>query len=149
MTGCPTGSAQLDERIGGWQPLLQIVAARPGMGKSSMALASADAGVVVRLPKHLREDVAPTYDAMKANPKRGVSVDEAFGAVRARDAARRKAKAFCASCGLDGDLRQILCFWHFIYRSIGNEKGLVFGNHHGNANWALSFCVIDCAFNFL
>ena len=43
MTGCPTGSQQLDERIGGWQPTLNIVAARPGMGKSSMALASADA----------------------------------------------------------------------------------------------------------
>lgn len=41
----------------------------------------------------LREEVAPTYDAMKANPKRGVSVDDAFDALRARDAARRKAKA--------------------------------------------------------
>lgn len=52
MTGCPTGSAQLDERIGGWQPLLQIVAARPGMGKSSMALASADASTAAGFGTH-------------------------------------------------------------------------------------------------
>lgn len=41
----------------------------------------------------LRDEVAPIYDAMKADPKRGVSVDDAFASVRARNAARRKAKA--------------------------------------------------------
>lgn len=44
MTGYPTGSPKLDALTGGWQPwILQIIAARPAMGKSSMALASADA----------------------------------------------------------------------------------------------------------
>lgn len=44
MTGFPTGVAALDEKIGGWQPgIAQIVAARPAMGKSSLALATADA----------------------------------------------------------------------------------------------------------
>jgi replicative DNA helicase len=44
MTGYPTGIASLDEHIGGWQPgIMSIVAARPGMGKSSLGLATADA----------------------------------------------------------------------------------------------------------
>lgn len=44
MTGYPTGSAELDAKISGWQPgILQLVAARPGMGKSSMGLATANA----------------------------------------------------------------------------------------------------------
>lgn len=44
MTGSPTGSADLDAKISGWQPgIVQIIAARPGMGKSSMGLATADA----------------------------------------------------------------------------------------------------------
>ncbi|MBC8038490.1 MAG: type II toxin-antitoxin system ParD family antitoxin [Rhizobiales bacterium] len=41
----------------------------------------------------LREDVAPVYDAMKANPKRGVPAKKAFAEVRARHAGRLKAKA--------------------------------------------------------
>jgi replicative DNA helicase len=44
MTGFPTGVAKLDEKLGGWQPsIVSIVAARPGMGKSSLGLATADA----------------------------------------------------------------------------------------------------------
>lgn len=44
MTGYPTGIAKLDETIGGWQPgIMTIVAARPGMGKSSLGLSTADA----------------------------------------------------------------------------------------------------------
>ncbi len=43
LTGFPTGIAKLDEKIGGWQPgIVTIVAARPGMGKSSLGLATAD-----------------------------------------------------------------------------------------------------------
>jgi antitoxin ParD1/3/4 len=38
----------------------------------------------------LREEVAPTYDRMKADPSRAVSVDDAFGAVRNRHAQRMK-----------------------------------------------------------
>lgn len=43
MTGYPTGVAGLDEKIGGYQAgIVTIVAARPGMGKSSLGLATAD-----------------------------------------------------------------------------------------------------------
>lgn len=39
MTGIPTGFAQLDQMTGGWQDSdLVIVAARPGMGKTALAL---------------------------------------------------------------------------------------------------------------
>jgi antitoxin ParD1/3/4 len=41
----------------------------------------------------LKEDVAATYDAMVADPKRGVSVDDAFAAVRARHGKRLKDQA--------------------------------------------------------
>jgi antitoxin ParD1/3/4 len=51
------------------------------------ALQERDAAV----ERWLREDVAPAYDAMKADPRRGRSPDEVFGAVRARHAARLKA----------------------------------------------------------
>lgn len=34
----------------------------------------------------LREEVAPVYDAMEAEPGRGRSTDEVFGAIRARHA---------------------------------------------------------------
>ncbi len=44
LTGYPTGVERLDEHTGGWQPgIVSIVAARPGMGKSSLGLATADA----------------------------------------------------------------------------------------------------------
>jgi replicative DNA helicase len=44
MTGFPTGVVSLDEKIGGIQPgIVTIVAARPGMGKSSLGLSIADA----------------------------------------------------------------------------------------------------------
>jgi len=44
LNGFPTGVAALDEKIGGLQPgIVSIVAARPGMGKSSLGLAIADA----------------------------------------------------------------------------------------------------------
>jgi len=44
LTGFPTGVQNLDEKIGGIQPgIVTIVAARPGMGKSSLGLSIADA----------------------------------------------------------------------------------------------------------
>lgn len=44
LTGFHTGVEKLDEKLGGWQPgIVSIVAARPGMGKSSLGLATADA----------------------------------------------------------------------------------------------------------
>ena len=41
----------------------------------------------------LREEVAPAYDAMKADPKRGIRAEKAFAEVRARHARRIKAGA--------------------------------------------------------
>lgn len=47
LTGVPTGVASLDEKLGGYQPgIVTIVAGRPGMGKSSVFLAAADAATL-------------------------------------------------------------------------------------------------------
>ena len=44
LSGFPTGVAILDDKIGGWQAgIVSLIAARPGMGKSSLGLATADA----------------------------------------------------------------------------------------------------------
>ena len=44
LSGFPTGVAALDAKVGGWPSgIVSLIAARPGMGKSSLALASADA----------------------------------------------------------------------------------------------------------
>jgi len=40
----------------------------------------------------LRDEVAPAYDRMKADPKRGIPAKQAFAKVRARHAARLKEK---------------------------------------------------------
>lgn len=64
MTGFPTGAAKLDEKLGGWQPgIVTIVAARPGMGKSSLGLASADAVSAAGFGVHLfsLEDTEEAY----------------------------------------------------------------------------------------
>jgi antitoxin ParD1/3/4 len=50
------------------------------------ALMERDAAV----ERWLREDVAPVYDIMKANPGRAIATDEVFAAVRARHAERPK-----------------------------------------------------------
>ena len=50
------------------------------------ALQERDAAV----ERWLHDEVAPVYDAMKTDPSRGVSAEEAFAAVRARHAARLK-----------------------------------------------------------
>lgn len=46
------------------------------------ALQERDAAV----ERWLREEVAPVYDAMQADPGRAQSMDEVFGAIRARHA---------------------------------------------------------------
>lgn len=51
------------------------------------ALQERDAAV----ERWLREEVAPVYDAMKAEPKRAIRADKVFAAVRAHHAARMKA----------------------------------------------------------
>lgn len=64
MTGFPTGVAKLDEKLGGWQPgIVTIVAARPGMGKSSLGLATADASSAAGVGVHLfsLEDTEEAY----------------------------------------------------------------------------------------
>ena len=50
------------------------------------ALQERDAAV----EKWLREDVAPGYDAMQADPDRGVSAETVFSRIRAHHAARLK-----------------------------------------------------------
>jgi len=42
------------------------------------------------IERWLREEVAPAYDAMKANPRRGLSAKRTFAEVRRRHAARVK-----------------------------------------------------------
>ncbi len=64
MTGFPTGVDKLDEKLGGWQPgIVSIVAARPGMGKSSLGLATADACSKAGFGVHLfsLEDTEAAY----------------------------------------------------------------------------------------
>lgn len=41
----------------------------------------------------LRDEVAPTYDRMQSDPKRGVSASKVFNDIRARHASSLKAKA--------------------------------------------------------
>lgn len=64
LTGFPTGVDRLDEKLGGWQPgIVTIVAARPGMGKSSLGLATADACSAGGFGAHLfsLEDTEESY----------------------------------------------------------------------------------------
>jgi len=54
LTGVPTGIAALDEKLGGYQPgIVTIVAGRPGMGKSSVFLAGADAATAAGHGVHI------------------------------------------------------------------------------------------------
>ena len=46
----------------------------------------------IELDKWLREEVVPVYDAMEADPGRGVSPDEVLAAIRSRHAKRLNAK---------------------------------------------------------
>jgi replicative DNA helicase len=78
MTGYPTGVAALDERIGGWQPsIASIVAARPGMGKSSLALATADASSQAGFGVHVfsLEDSRAAYADRSMARQSGVSAE--------------------------------------------------------------------------
>jgi len=44
LTGAPTGVDELDRKLGGWRfKIGNLIAARPGMGKSSLGIATADA----------------------------------------------------------------------------------------------------------
>ncbi len=64
LQGFPTGVESLDEKIGGVQPgIVTIVAARPGMGKSSFGLSVADASSAGGFGVHLfsLEDTEEAY----------------------------------------------------------------------------------------
>jgi len=64
QTGSPTGVAKLDAMIGGWQSgIVSIVAARPGMGKSSLGMATADACSAQNVGVHIfsLEDTRAAY----------------------------------------------------------------------------------------
>lgn len=64
LTGYPTGVANLDEKMGGLQPgIVTIVAARPGMGKSSLGLAIANGSSEAGFGVHLfsMEDTEESY----------------------------------------------------------------------------------------
>lgn len=45
------------------------------------------------MERWLREEVAPTYDAMKADDRRGIPARQAFAEVRSRYQTRKKARA--------------------------------------------------------
>ena len=64
LTGLPTGIGALDRKIGGWQfGVVNLLAARPAMGKSAVAMASADACSQAELGVHVfsLEDSWRTY----------------------------------------------------------------------------------------
>jgi replicative DNA helicase len=64
MSGFPSGVATLDEKIAGLQPgIVTIVAARPGMGKSSLGLSIADGASKAGFGVHLfsLEDTEEAY----------------------------------------------------------------------------------------
>lgn len=50
----------------------------------------------VSIDRWLQDEVVSTYDAMQANPDRGISVDQVSTALAARHAARAK-RAGCAA----------------------------------------------------
>jgi replicative DNA helicase len=64
LTGAPTGIAALDAKVGGWRfKLGNMIAARPGMGKSALGLSTADASSAGGFGVHVfsLEDSKETY----------------------------------------------------------------------------------------
>lgn len=78
LSGFTTGVERLDEKIGGWQPgIVSIVAARPGMGKSSLGLATADAVSRAGFGVHLfsLEDTEEAYADRAMARESGVAAE--------------------------------------------------------------------------
>lgn len=78
LSGFPTGVAKLDEKLGGWQTgIVSIVAARPGMGKSSLGLATADACSEQGVGVHVfsLEDTEQAYADRTMSRSSGVSAE--------------------------------------------------------------------------
>lgn len=88
LTGFPTGVRKLDEKIGGWQPgIVSIVAARPGMGKSSLGLATADVATQAGVGVHLfsLEDTESAYADRLLSRKSGVPAERMRNSELQRD----------------------------------------------------------------
>lgn len=78
LSGFPTGVAILDEKLGGWQPgIVSLIAARPGMGKSSLGLATADAASAAGFGVHVfsLEDTEQAYADRTMARTSGVSAE--------------------------------------------------------------------------
>lgn len=77
FTGLPTGVAELDATMGGWQTrIVNVIAARPSMGKSSLSIATADACSLAGHGVHAfsLEDDAKKYTARQLARLSGVAV---------------------------------------------------------------------------
>lgn len=75
LTGAPTGVRELDAKIGGFQfGIVNLIAGRPGMGKSSAALACADASSEAGLGVHafILEDSWHAYTDRQLARRSGV-----------------------------------------------------------------------------
>ncbi len=78
-TGFPTGVANLDAILGGWQPgILSIGSARPGMGKSSLGMSTADACSKAGHGVHVfsLEDTRAAYTDRALSRMSGVSSED-------------------------------------------------------------------------
>lgn len=68
----------------------------PGIEKRTVSLPAAQASYRAlqerdaAVERWLRDEVTPTYDAMQADPGRGLSADQVTAALSARHAARKK-----------------------------------------------------------
>lgn len=81
-TGYPTGVEKLDEKIGGWQPgIVSLVAARPAMGKSSLAMSTADASSKAGVGAHVfsLEDTRAAYTDRALSRESGISSEDIRG----------------------------------------------------------------------
>ena len=78
----PEHAAYIDEKVSSGSYASGSEVVRAGL----RALQERDAAI----ERWLQDDVAPTYDAMKASPERGRPAQSVFAETRARYAGRRK-----------------------------------------------------------
>jgi len=96
LTGVPTGVERLDEQIGGWQfGIVSIVCGRPGHGKSSLMLATADIASKQGYGVHVFSLEDPRQQYMNRALARisGVPIGRISSAVMSRDDMSRFAVA--------------------------------------------------------
>lgn len=87
LTGFPTGVEKLDETIGGWQAgIVNLPAARPGMGKSALGIATADACTKAGIGVH----VFSLEDTKEAYADRVLARSSGVAAERIRNADLRR-----------------------------------------------------------